>query len=147
MRRFPTLIAASLIALTACGAEPAPRAMPGDDQDVVFLQPARPYRIRLHQQINGQSFQRQWNDIFQKLFTFLDQDGDGRLSPKELEHAPSPNQLRAMIQGASELEADEPPKLSDVTDDPNAGVTSAQLRGYYLRAGVAPWQAEWTSRT
>ena len=145
MRHLPILLAASLLAACARGGEPKP--VPNDEQDVVFLQAGRPYRLRLHQQIDGQSFQHQWNDIFLRLFAFLDQDGDGVLSAQELEHAPSANQLRAMIQGASELEADEPPKIADVTDNPAAGVTPLQLRGYYHRVGLAPWQAEWAHRT
>ena len=147
MRRNPILLLAVILTSSAGAAEPAPKPLPGDEQDLVFLQAARPYRLRLHQQLDGLSYQHQWNDIFLKLFQFLDQNSDGVLSAMELEHAPSPNQLRAMIQGASEVEADEPPKLADVTDHPSTGVTLPQLRGYYQRAGVAPSQAEWSGRT
>ncbi len=147
MRRLPMMLIALFVTLPVFAVEPAPKPMSGDEQELVFLQSSRPYRLRLHQQIGGLSFQQQWNDIFLKLFQFLDQDGDGVLSAKELEHAPSPNQLRGLIQGAAELEADEAPKLADVTDNPKGAVTPAQLRGYYLRTGVAPWQAEWAGRT
>ncbi|MFL5339089.1 MAG: hypothetical protein ACJ8F7_02885, partial [Gemmataceae bacterium] len=142
MRRFPVLLAACLFTVPAFGAEPKP--VPNDDQDMVFLQAARPYRLRLHQQIDGLSFQHQWNDIFQKLFAFLDQDGNGVLSPKELEHAPSPNQLRAMIQGASELEADEPPKLK-VAKLPwrRFDLDPAQRAGLLTQASVLTVHAHW----
>src|SRR5438874_951051 len=120
------LLAGSLV----IAADP-PRPVPRDEQDLIFLQGLRPYRLRLHLQVAGKSFQAHWDEIMIQLFHFLDHDGDGRLSAREAEHAPSVLQLRQMIQGNFDLEADEAPKLSDLTDNPRAGVTLEQLKGYY----------------
>src|SRR5579864_7045496 len=87
-----------------------------DEQELVFLQSSRPYRLRLHLQIQGESFQTQWNRIVEALFQYLDVDGNGVLSAAELEHAPSPEQLRGLIQGSTELEAAGPPEMAEVTD-------------------------------
>jgi Ca2+-binding EF-hand superfamily protein len=102
--------------------------------------------LRLHLQIHGESFQMQWTRIIEALFQYLDVDGNGVLSAAELEHAPSPDQLRSLIQGATEVEAAPPPEMAEVTDNPKVGVTLEQLMSYYRRAGIAPWQAEWASR-
>jgi len=142
---FAILLSSAFSALAEPPASP-PKPVPNDEQELVFLQSARPYRLRLHLQIQGESYQQQWNQIVEALFKYLDADGNGVLSPAELEHAPSPDQLRGLIQGSTELEANPPPELAEVTDQPKAGVTMAQLKSYYQRAGVAPWQAEWATR-
>jgi Ca2+-binding EF-hand superfamily protein len=129
-------------------AEPpaAPKPVAQDEQELVFLQSSRPYRLRLHLQIQGESFQTQWARIVEAMFQYLDADGNGVLSAAELEHAPSPEQLRGLVQGSTELEAAPPPAMVEVTDNPKAGVTLEQLKSYYRRAGIAPWQAEWATR-
>src|SRR5262245_7897036 len=103
---------------TLAGEPKSPAPMPRDEQDLVFFQANRPLRLRLHLQVAGKSFQSNWDEVTSQLFHFLDADGDGRLNAKEVEHAPSEAQLRQMIQGNPDLEADAAPKLSDLTDDP-----------------------------
>jgi len=51
-----------------------------------------------------------------------------------------------MVQGR-EPEAAPPPPMKDLTDNPSAGVTLPQLRGYYLRAGVARGRPNGSGRT
>jgi Ca2+-binding EF-hand superfamily protein len=137
---------ALLLTGVAIAAEPAsPKPVPRDEQDLIFFQKDRPLRLRLHLQVGGRSFQAHWDETIAQLFRFLDADGDGRLSPKELEHAPSESQLRQMIMGNPDLEADEAPKFSDLTDDPR-GATLEHLKGYYHRIGVAPWQVDFVER-
>src|SRR5262245_25325086 len=141
-------LAIAIVVLTgsAVAADPlSPKPLPKDEQDLVFFQADRPLRLRLHLQVAGKPFQAHWDEIMVQLFRFLDVDGDGRLSAKEIEHAPSELQLRQMIQGNQDLEADEAPKFSDLTDDPR-GATLEQLKGYYHRIGVAPWQVDWVER-
>ena len=137
-----------LLSFVPTFAEPpaAPKPVAQDGQELVFLQSARPYRLRLHLQIHGESFQTQWARIVEALFQYLDVDGNGVLSAAEMEHAPSPEQLRGLVQGSTELEAAPPPQMAEVTDNPKAGVTLEQLKSYYRRAGIAPWQAEWATR-
>ncbi len=135
----------AIVLLTGTALADEPKPLPRDEQDLVFFQARRPLRIRLHLQVDGKPFPAHWDEIMAHLFRFLDADGDGRLSAKEVEHAPSEMQLRQMIQGNPDLEADEPPKFADLTDDPR-GVTLEQLKGYYHRVGVAPWQVDWVER-
>src|SRR5262245_19120624 len=147
----PIIIAFAFVLLSFVPVFAEPPASPRkpvaqDEQELVFLQSSRPYRLRLHLQIHGESFQTQWSRIVEVLFQYLDVEGNGVLSAAELEHAPSPDQLRALIQGAMEVEAAPPPAMAEVTDNPKAGVTLEQLKSYYRRAGIAPWQAEWASR-
>lgn len=127
-------------------AEPA-KIVPNDEQDLIFFQTSRPYRLRLHLQIEGRSFDAHWNEVMKRLFQYLDRDGNGVLSAAELALAPSVSQLKQMIQGIGELEADEAPKIADLTSHSRDGVTPAQLKGYYHRVGAAPWQVDLVSRT
>src|SRR5260221_3781803 len=148
MDRTIALMAAFLISATVTGGEPmSPKPVPRDEQDLIFFQADRRLHIRLHLQVGGKSFQAHWDEIMVELFRFLDHDGDGVLSAKELEHAPSVVQLRQLIQGAGDIEADAAPKMSDLTDNPKSGVTLDQLRGYYHRVGAAPWQVDWVARS
>src|SRR5205823_3556597 len=91
------ILAVTLFVLSAApnfAADPiAPKPLPKDEQDVIFFEARRPLRIRLHLQVAGKSFQAHWDEIMEHLFRFLDENGDGRLSAKEAEHAPSVLQL------------------------------------------------------
>src|SRR5262245_10657079 len=147
MRRLLILAFLAAVPLAWAGEPAAPQTVSDDDLDLVFFHSSRPYRLRLHLQIQGKSYTAHWVEVMKSLFRFLDQNGDGVLSAAELEHAPSVTQLKQMIQGVTDLEADEPPKIADLTDNPKAGVTLAQLQGYYHRVGVAPWQVDWVAQT
>src|SRR5262249_36230812 len=79
-------------AKAAPGRPPPPRVLAGDSQDLVLFQESRPYLIRLHLQVQGQSFQAGWEGTVRHLFRYLDADGDGTLSEKEAAQAPSSGQ-------------------------------------------------------
>ena len=147
MFRHAILLGVIISASATAADPPHAKMVPNDEQDLIFFQASRPYRLRLHLQIEGRSYDAHWNEVMKHLFQFLDIDGDGRLSAAELEHAPSVTQLKQMIEGITDLEADEPPKMSDLTSHPKSGVTLEQLQGYYHRVGAAPWQVDWVART
>src|SRR5260370_34940518 len=139
MRWLFLLTALFLLPVTGFAAPPKP--IPGDEQDLIFIHPTRPYRFRLHLQIEQQSFKNQWDGIMDSLFRYLDYDGNGVLDAKELSHAPDAEQFRQLVQGR-ELEASPPPEMKDLTDNRKAGVTLAHLRGCLSRRGAPPVRAE-----
>jgi Ca2+-binding EF-hand superfamily protein len=143
-----------LLALTA-GLAAAPPAAPlppvpiaGDEQDLVFFLATRPYRFRLHLQVNGRSFQMTWNDTIKHLFDHLDVDRDGVLNKAELARAPSAAQWLQMLRGTSPLEPDAAPEFAAVDCAPADGkVTLTELSAFYRRAGAGPLHIEWGWRT
>src|SRR5713101_1316420 len=82
-----------LTSLHSSGEPPRIAALPGDEQDIIFLHDSRPYRIRLHLQHDGRPAQAVWESYIDAVFAFLDADGDGVLSPGELAQAPSVTQF------------------------------------------------------
>jgi Ca2+-binding EF-hand superfamily protein len=146
MRCFTPLLTFGLAlapwAFAAGPPPPAPRPVPGDSQDVVFLHKSRPYLIRLHLQVRGRNFQEEWNAIVGRLFKHLDANGDGVLSKEELARAPSVEQWRQMVQTGGHLDPDDSPDW----DELRAGkdhVTLAQVRAYYRRSKAGPLQVQW----
>ncbi|HZT79563.1 MAG TPA: EF-hand domain-containing protein [Gemmataceae bacterium] len=120
--------------------KPAPVA--GDEIDVVYLHASRPVLLRLHVQIDGRAHGAAWEEAMRGLFRFLDHDGDGALSQKELAHAPSPAQLLGMFRDGAP-EPGPAPKFEDVDAGPRDGkVTPEEFLAFYRRAGARPVQVE-----
>jgi Ca2+-binding EF-hand superfamily protein len=125
-------------------AGPAPlRALPGDAQDLVLFLDARPYLIRLHLQIDGRSFQRTWDETVDRLFRYLDADGDGAMSAKEVALAPSTSQWVQLMTGVP-VEPDAAPDFASLAGGPAATkVTRERLLSYYRASGAGALQVEW----
>lgn len=119
-----------------------PKPIPGDDQTFTFMSKSGPVRIRLHLQVEGHSFQASWNEIVATLFRFLDYDGNGVLNAQEADRAPSLVQIRQLIQGSTEFEAEAAPPFKELSGGDAKGATLEQLKSYYLRIGAAPWQID-----
>jgi Ca2+-binding EF-hand superfamily protein len=142
---FLTLLI-GLAALANPLAPPAPpRPVPGDEQDLLVLHEARPWRLRLHLQVEGRSYRAGWEDATGHLFRYLDVNGDGVLSAAEAARAPSAVQWRQLLSGEALLEPDAPPEFKDLQLDGKA--TPAALAAYYRRVQVGPLQVEWGPRT
>lgn len=126
----------------AAGAD-APGAAPLDAQDLVFFHASRPLHVRIRIHIDGEGFQTTWRNYLRKLFAFLDADGDGMLSPVELAHAPSAEQLVQMLRGATNIEPGPAPPFKEVDIIQADGkVSFDEFQTHYLRQGVGPVQLE-----
>src|SRR5262249_11022249 len=122
MHRAATLLplAAVLLYLPSSGEPPRLAPIAGDEQDLIFLDDSRPYRIRLHLQQDGRPAQRLWESYIDSLFAFLDADGDGSLSPRELAQAPSAEQFNQQLLGGR-IDPGPPPEFAEVDVQPTDG--------------------------
>lgn len=75
--------ASNVLAAEARAEEARAAADLDDVQDLLFLGPLRPVWIRLHIQVNRQSFRKVWRDNFHKLFIVADVNRDGVLDAKQ----------------------------------------------------------------
>ena len=142
---------------------PAPLSR-AEAQDLFFFDDTRPIFVRLHIRIAGRPFQTSWNSYLDKLFEFLDANGDGVLAKNELAHAPSPQQFLQQLQGIVAVEPDAAPPFREVDTAPAdipspyplplrkggegrvRGVTRRELKSYYHRAGVGALQLQFGQR-
>ncbi len=112
----------------------------GDGRDLIFLDEARPYRLRLHLRRDGRPADADFDRAFDRVFRYLDADGDGMLYAAELGRAPDARQFVEMLYGRL-IGPAAAPSFADLGVDPGRGkVAPAQLRAYYLRNGVG---VEW----
>ncbi len=122
---------------------PPRRAVPGDAQDLVLFLDTRPYLIRLHLQVGGRSFRRNWDESIAHLFRYLDVDGDGVLSKKETALAPSKTQWVQLMTGVS-VEPDSAPEFAELAGGAAAKhVAREHFSFYYRNSGAGALQIEW----
>lgn len=134
-----------LLLLAPLAPASAPPPSISDAHDLIVLHKARPYRLRLHLRFKGQSFQVGWHKQVDRLFTFLDANGDGVLSKKEASHAPSLTQWRQMTQGRGEIDPDAPPRFADLASR-DGNVTRQSVVDFYRKATGGPLQIDWGKR-
>jgi len=142
----PRLLLAGIIAVTALvlaglaygGDAPRANGTSIDDvQDFVFFTDGRPLLVRAHVRVDGQSYRAIWNDYVNRVFKFLDTDGDGVLSAKEIERIPPIQFLTGngifnarMIGGR----VDRPAANKD------GKITRDELAVFLRKSGAAPFQ-------
>lgn len=132
-----------LVSAAGLAAADKPAAVPGDSQDLVLFLDARPYRIRLHLQVHGKSFQKTWDETVAHLFRYLDADGDGALSPKEAAQAPSTTQW-VQLMGGTTVEPDSAPEFAALAGGADAKkVAPEAFQRYYRSAGAGALLVEW----
>lgn len=139
MRPIPIALALAVFALPSQSGDPTPLA--GDEQDLVFLHDARPYLFRLHLQSDGKPAQSVWNDFLDVLFRYLDHDGDGFLSKRELAHAPSIEQFVQELLGGN-IDPGPPPEFDAVDANGDGKISKEELILYYRRHGAGPLHVE-----
>jgi len=95
------LLAAVPLACVLAVADPPPAADPkpawGEEIDLAVGGSA--VRVRVRVAVDGKPAGATWATATDRLFRFLDRDGDGHLSPSEAERLPTPFDLRRMLWG------------------------------------------------
>ncbi len=115
------------------------RKLDSDDiQDIVFFGDSRPLLVRAHVRVDGESYKAVWDEYVNKVMKFLDKDGDGVLSQKEIDRMP-PLQF---LTGSSLFPSPSPKgKSGNALDtDKDGKVTGAELAAYLKKHGAAPFQ-------
>src|SRR5262249_3426005 len=139
MRLLSVALALALCVPLSRSGDPAPIA--GDEQDLVFLHDSRPYLLRLHLQSDGRPAQAVWNDYLDVLFRYLDFDGDGFLSKRELAHAPSIEQFVQELLGGN-IDPGASPEFETVDANGDGKISKDELILYYRRHGAGPLHVE-----
>jgi len=109
-----------LIAFFCGGAVVAEEPPLSDEQDFIFLAPDRPYFIRLHLQVDGDSFRMMPDRLAENLFAALDGDEDGLLSEQEARRIPARDRFR-------DLQDPAPITFDELDQDGNGSVEPQEL--------------------
>lgn len=106
------------------------------DAEWVVLDEARIGRVRLRADLGGEDAGAVWDRAIEKLFAFLDRDGDGSLSPAEAARLPGAFDLRRLLWGnlAPPGGVGEGWKAADA--DGNGKLTPGEVVAFYVRQGV-----------
>jgi Ca2+-binding EF-hand superfamily protein len=137
-------ITALIILFSACGfARTDDRAKPQaaeDYQDLVLLAEGRPLFVRAHVRVDGKPFRAAWENYVDRVFKFLDLNGDGVLDKNEVDRMP-PTQL--LIGGAPNIYT----AIGPSGTQPNRPVANADgkvtrddFAAFLRRAGAAAFQ-------
>jgi Ca2+-binding EF-hand superfamily protein len=145
MRRslFVSALAVLAVAWYGAGAEPAPPrggARPAPDaQDFVYFADSRPVLIRAHVLVDGKPLAQVWDAFIDRVFKYLDVNGDGVLSKEEAERVPPPQTLfdTFFLQPGGRVVG---PSLATLGANQGGKVTRQELADYYRKNGAAPFQ-------
>jgi Ca2+-binding EF-hand superfamily protein len=133
------------------GPVPAEKPKPGeplfadpgarDVQDVVIFADSRPLLVRLHVLIDNKPYQDVWDEFVGKLFAYIDLDGDGVLTKKEMERIPQPQDVRMLAQGQVYNLQGQFARPEEVDISPKDGkITREELVAYYRKGGIRAMQ-------
>jgi Ca2+-binding EF-hand superfamily protein len=138
-------IALPVLALAAGLALPATplRPVASDEQDLIVLHAARPYRLRLHIQVDGRSFRQGWEETVRQLFRYLDTDGNGSLNDAEAARTPSAAQWGQLLQGVVAIEPEPAPEPDELRGKSKGPITPEMLAAYYRGQTSGPLRVEW----
>jgi Ca2+-binding EF-hand superfamily protein len=130
----------SLFALAACSfagaAEPAKPQAAEDYQDLILLAEGRPLFVRAHVRVDGKPFRAAWDSYVDRVFKFLDHNGDGVLDKAELERMP-PAQL---LIGGGPFATGPAGSTTSPTPNKEGKVTRTEFAAYLRRIGASAFQ-------
>ncbi|MFL5338758.1 MAG: hypothetical protein ACJ8F7_01210 [Gemmataceae bacterium] len=107
-----------------------------DVQDFIFLTESRPLLVRTHVRVDGKPYKAVWDEYVARVFKFLDTDGDGVLSQKEVDRMP-PLQF---LTGGFGPRGPQVGKGSGLTTGKDGTVSRDELAAYLRKNGAAPFQ-------
>ena len=81
------LLATLCAVLTSVFSNAADLALKADYQDVIFLSATGPVRLRFHLQEDGTTVTEKWTKFADKIFDYVDRNGDGKLDKDEIRFA------------------------------------------------------------
>jgi Ca2+-binding EF-hand superfamily protein len=146
----PCALAALVAAVLLVPAQSAPPADQGtrdkgqgtDEQPLVYLGDTRPILVRLHVLIDGKPYPNAWDAWMQKMFEYLDVDGDGSLSPKEAGRVPTVNVLKTHYQNAIGIFSGggSVAPFAELDADKDGKVSLDELKAYYRKGGLGSFQ-------
>jgi Ca2+-binding EF-hand superfamily protein len=101
---------------------------PEDAFDLIYLGDDWAFWVRARVRVGGKSLAGQWDAYADKVFTFLDRDGDGRLSTDEVERGPNAVTLQQWMNGNVFLAQNGTAKAVAVDTDKDGSVSKAEWR-------------------
>lgn len=136
------LAAVILVGPTVADDKPATT---GDIQDFVYFAEGRPLFVRAHVRVDGKSYQAVWGEYVDKVMKFLDKNGDGVLTGKEIEQMPPIQFLTGNLAMMSPVIKGKPGESLDANRD--GKITRDELAAYLKKQGAAPFQFQVGSGT
>jgi hypothetical protein len=119
------------------GETPVPPAAERDVQDIVCLGDKRQVLIRFHVQIGGKPLLDLWEDFMDKLFAYLDRNGDGVLSKDEAARVPP---VQMLFNSAPNFVGVRPIVPEALDRNRDGTITRAELDDWYRCIGATPLQ-------
>jgi hypothetical protein len=108
---------------------------PATRLELVTAQDGRPLRLELAVTVDDQPLEMLWERAFDKLFEFADVDGNRQLSEVEAKRLPTTFGIRQLLWGKLDVQAGDPPPLTELDTDGDHFVSQAELAAWYRRAG------------
>lgn len=107
-------------------------------QDVLYMSEVRPVLLRLRVRVDGRPVLAAWEEFIDRLFAYLDIDGDGVLGKAEAERAPPISALFAggVFFGGGGGAVN----VTEMDADKDGKVTRQELAEYYRKSGAMPFQ-------
>lgn len=142
MKRFLTLaLACACLLASDIGAAEKDK---GDDdaQTIVYLGDSAPILIKLHLRIDGKPHREAWLAFMDQLYDYLDTKKTGKLTAREAAAAPP----AAALASAAGFFGGRPGGGGVMDADKDGVVTKAELREFYRKGGMPPFQISSTPR-
>jgi Ca2+-binding EF-hand superfamily protein len=108
-----------------------------DVQDLVFFSETRPLLVRLRIRIDGKPFRSVWEAQMDRLFRYLDVNGDGVLSKEEADRLPS---VQTLLSGGGFGRGRVVPPALMPGGRRDGKMSRADVAEFYRRGGAGPFQ-------